>query len=104
VRAGRRGATVRGSELRSAPLQNDVDLRHKPAASADGEDPVWSPIRREKRSSELARLLDTRMSSDAACCTGLRNRLVTSTDIIGATDITAAMQQNRYEEKTGKKM
>lgn len=90
MRAGSRGATVRGSELRRAPLQNDVDLRHKPAASADGGDPVWSPARREKRSSEyLARLLDTRMSSDAACCTGLRNRLVTSTDMMGATDMTA---------------
>lgn len=62
---------------------SEFDLRHRLTEcvlSAARESP-----RREKRSSDaLAMVVDTRTSSEVALCTGFRNRLVTSTLMMGA--------------------
>lgn len=86
-----RGVVLRGKlVLPRAPVHNDVERRHKLSPSGGEASPP-----REKRSREyFASVVDTRVSSDVARCTGFLNRLVMSTEMIGATDMTAGRSAN----------
>lgn len=81
-----RGALFCGKLLLPSDRDRDLDQRNKPSPrDADASPP------REKRSRDYcAMFVETPINSEVARCTGFLIILVTSTLMMGATDMTAA--------------